>query len=308
MMTFLAALWVTMIAQLTTSLAWQAFAALLALFLVMVVVEWFTRGDIERYLDASFVTDVLYTILVIGGVYAWVQQPVVNLLDGVLRQHAPLLYLDLLRGAPEPLQLVLFLIAVDFCRYWKHRWLHAVPWLRAVHSIHHGAGNLNFLTTYRIHLAEYVLDGLITLVPVIVLGIPPAMWLPVYLSLIVLSALHHSDTNISFGWLNRILVCPRFHATHHSAERAEYDSNYAAMFSFWDVLFGTANFKTTRPKRYGLPQLQMPKSFLGQLIFPARLITRRWRHRKTAQMASAACPQAPGAPGQLQSPASAASA
>ncbi|MBR1223022.1 sterol desaturase family protein [Bradyrhizobium sp. U87765 SZCCT0131] len=286
-MTFLTSLLAAVPAQLATSLAWQAFAALFALFLALVVAELIRHRRIDRYLDASFATDVLYTVLIIGGVYAWVQQPLVNLVDGALRQHAPFLYLDLLRGAPEPLQLVLFLIAVDFCRYWKHRWLHAVPWLQAVHSIHHGAENLTFLTTYRMHFVEYILDGLITLLPVVLLGIPPAMWLPVYLGLIVLSALHHSDTDISFGWLNRIFVCPRFHATHHSADRTEFDSNYAAMFSVWDVLFGTANFRPTRPQRYGLPQLQMPRSFLGQLIFPARLIARRWKRRREPQATTA---------------------
>jgi sterol desaturase/sphingolipid hydroxylase (fatty acid hydroxylase superfamily) len=267
--------WQIIVEQLTGSLAWQTFAALLALFLVLIAIERRAGRGRSRYLEASFLTDVVYTVLIIGGFYAWVHQPIVNSIDQLLRQHAPFLYMDLLRRLPEPIQLVAFLLAVDFCRYWKHRALHALPGLREIHSIHHSAQNLNLLTAFRIHLLEYVFDGLITLLPVVVLGIPPEMWLPVYLSLILLNAIQHSDVDLGFGRLSRIFVSPRFHAVHHSDSRANYESNYGSLFSFWDVPFGTANFIASRPTSYGLPKLNIPGSFFGQLIFPLTSLARR---------------------------------
>jgi sterol desaturase/sphingolipid hydroxylase (fatty acid hydroxylase superfamily) len=155
--------------------------------------------------------------------------------------------------------------------------LHAVPALRAIHSVHHSAENLNFLSAFRIHLFEYIFDGLITLVPVIILGIPPAMWLPVYLSFIVLNAMQHSDIDISFGQLNRIFVSPRFHAIHHSRNRSDYSSNYGSLFTIWDILFGTAKFSASQLNSYGLPRLKIPASFFGQLVFPAAPLFYRLR-------------------------------
>ena len=279
-MNALSSLWATISEKLLTSIAWQTFAVLSLFFLVLVFIEWMTNRRISRYLEASFFTDLVYTLLIVGGAYAWCQQPIITWIDSLLRQHAAFLYMNLLHAVPEPLQLIAFLLAIDFCRYWKHRWMHSVSILRAIHSIHHAPENFNFLTTYRIHLVEYIFGGIVTLMPVVLLGIPPEMWLPVYLSLILLTALHHSDTDLSFGWLNRILVCPRFHATHHSSDHRDYDSNYGSLFSFWDMLFGTANFKPSRPDRYGLPDLKMPASFLGQLIFPAKPIFRQFRQKK----------------------------
>ena len=35
------------------------------------------------------------------------------------------------------------------------------------------------------------------------------------------------------------MVTPEMHRIHHSARRAETDSNFTGLFSFWDRLFGT---------------------------------------------------------------------
>jgi hypothetical protein len=70
-------------------------------------------------------------------------------------QHpSSFLYLNALSNFPGPLRLFGFLVAVDFCRYWKHRWLHSVPFLQAFHSIHQAPDNLNILTAYRIHFVS----------------------------------------------------------------------------------------------------------------------------------------------------------
>jgi hypothetical protein len=51
---------------------------------------------------------------------------------------------------------------------------------------------------------------------------------------------HH--TNISFKGeklLGYVIIVPYLHHTHHSTERCEHDSNYGAVLSLWDRLFGT---------------------------------------------------------------------
>ena len=51
---------------------------------------------------------------------------------------------------------------------------------------------------------------------------------------------HH--TNISFKGeklLGHVIIVPSLHRTHHSTQRSEHDSNYGAVLSLWDRLFGT---------------------------------------------------------------------
>jgi sterol desaturase/sphingolipid hydroxylase (fatty acid hydroxylase superfamily) len=248
----------------------------LAVFLVAIVlVDLVTGRSIRRYWAATFRTDLIYMFLLVGGVYGLVQQPLLAWVDGFLRQHASYLYLDLLNGLPASIQIPTFLVAVDFSRYWKHRCMHSLPCLWAFHCIHHAPDELNFLTNYRMHLIEFIVDGLVTLVPVVLLGVPPSIWLPVNLLLLWYTGLHHSDLNLRFGWLERVLVSPQFHRLHHSTDRRDFDSNFGAALSLWDWLFGTARSDDRRPASYGVADAQIPTSILGQTIFPAWYIIGR---------------------------------
>lgn len=52
--------------------------------------------------------------------------------------------------------------------------------------------------------------------------------------------------------LSLLFVSPNMHKVHHHWKQPFTDSNYGAVFSFWDRLFGT--FRKLEPKdiRYGL--------------------------------------------------------
>jgi len=55
------------------------------------------------------------------------------------------------------------------------------------------------------------------------------------------------------GFFVTIWVTPDMHKVHHSRERAETDSNYANLFSFFDRLFGTYTPSSRGPcVQYGL--------------------------------------------------------
>ena len=62
-----------------------------------------------------------------------------------------------------------------------------------------------------------------------------------------IEAFSHANVRLSFGPVgDRLIVSPRFHRLHH-AMAVGHDGvykgcNFAAVFSIWDVLFGTANF------------------------------------------------------------------
>jgi sterol desaturase/sphingolipid hydroxylase (fatty acid hydroxylase superfamily) len=67
--------------------------------------------------------------------------------------------------------------------------------------------------------------------------------------------------------LRHALASPVFHRWHHSAEAAAQSSNFAPMFSLWDVLFGTFHMPDGRlPQSFGAEGA--PVGFVRQLIQP----------------------------------------
>jgi sterol desaturase/sphingolipid hydroxylase (fatty acid hydroxylase superfamily) len=265
--------------------AWPAYVGLVMFLGAMLVIDTRSGRGIRRYLSPGFKTDLLYTFLMVGGIYGLIQQPLLDWIDSLMRYNASFLYLDMLRHLPEPVKLVAFLAAVDFCRYWKHRLMHASPYLWAFHSIHHAPETLNFLVNYRIHLVDALLDGVVTLVPVVLLGVPAYIWLPVNFLLLWYTCLHHCDLDFNFGWLERVFVSPRFHSTHHSADGRDFNRNFGDAFSIWDSLFGTAHFAQSRPQAYGLADLDVPPSFAGQLLFPLKILAQRVRRSNSPEKA-----------------------
>ena len=68
--------------------------------------------------------------------------------------------------------------------------------------------------------------------------------------------------------LRHVLVSPEFHHWHHSSETAARDKNFAGLFSFYDVLFGSAYLPTGQhPKAFGVDH-PMPSSYLALLAYP----------------------------------------
>jgi sterol desaturase/sphingolipid hydroxylase (fatty acid hydroxylase superfamily) len=62
---------------------------------------------------------------------------------------------------------------------------------------------------------------------------------------------HHA--NISFSGenlLSQVIITPSIHRSHHSTIRAEHDSNYGIVLSFWDRMFNTR--KELVPENIGL--------------------------------------------------------
>jgi sterol desaturase/sphingolipid hydroxylase (fatty acid hydroxylase superfamily) len=250
----------------------QTFAALVVLFLALLLVDGIGGRSSRRYLSAGFRTDLVYTLLVVGSVYGLIQQPILNAVDGLLRRWTPFLYLHLLDALAETPRFLVFIAVVDLIRYWRHRWMHSSRFLWAFHSVHHVSEQLTFLTTYRLHLVEVVLDGLVTLGPVVLLGAPAPTWITVNALLVGYSALQHSDLDWGWGRLEGVFVSPRYHSVHHSSDARDYNRNFASALAIWDVLFGTAERGRGRPVAYGVPGLDVRPSFIREFWLPFRLL------------------------------------
>jgi sterol desaturase/sphingolipid hydroxylase (fatty acid hydroxylase superfamily) len=68
-----------------------------------------------------------------------------------------------------------------------------------------------------------------------------------------------------------VLASPVFHRWHHAAEDDGLNRNFAGMFPFIDIVFGTFHMPRDRqPMRFGIPGGDVPAGFWGQVAYPFR--------------------------------------
>jgi sterol desaturase/sphingolipid hydroxylase (fatty acid hydroxylase superfamily) len=151
---------------------------------------------------------------------------------------------------------VVAVLALDGATYLAHRLLHEIPLLWRVHLVHHTDAAVDATTGFRQHPIEGVWRFGFIAMTAWTLGAPPAA-VAIYRLLGALnSALEHANIRVP-RILDRALVwlwvTPDMHKVHHSRERAETDSNYANLFSFFDRLFQTFTPSSRGPLvRYGI--------------------------------------------------------
>jgi sterol desaturase/sphingolipid hydroxylase (fatty acid hydroxylase superfamily) len=246
----------------------SALAAAAAL-LIAARVRFGARDWARRLATPAVRTDAAYAVFYLGGIYAFlVSGPAYRFLTALVSARAPWLRLDLLSYLPVWAQFFVASAVMDGVLYWTHRAMHRAPWLWAFHSVHHSQREMNGLSNFRFHAGDVFLRGLAQFVPGLLLGVPLWIWLPTVWIQVALDCLAHSGLGWSYGPLGRLLVSPRFHRVHHSAEPGHRDRNFGMTYSVWDRLFGTADEAAGEPRAYGVPGLWLPHSFLRQLAYP----------------------------------------
>ena len=134
------------------------------------------------------------------------------------------------------------MLAMDAVTYAVHRLEHRVPLLWRLHRLHHSDPDLDVTTQFRFHPLEALLQGGAALGVVLALGAPPLAPLAYALLHAIVGPLSHinfAPPAILDRGLRWIVVTPDMHRIHHSTDAGDYGTNYAAVFSVWDRLFGT---------------------------------------------------------------------
>jgi sterol desaturase/sphingolipid hydroxylase (fatty acid hydroxylase superfamily) len=139
-----------------------------------------------------------------------------------------------------PYALPLDLLLLDLWIYWWHRANHEIPLLWRFHQVHHFDEMLDSTSALRFHFGEVVLSALVRAGVIIGFDIPLSSVL-LFEALVLMSTIfHHSDARLPERLeqtLARVIITPSIHWVHHHALRADTDSNYGTIFSFWDPLF-----------------------------------------------------------------------
>jgi sterol desaturase/sphingolipid hydroxylase (fatty acid hydroxylase superfamily) len=176
---------------------------------------------------------------------------------------------ELVQAQPVVLQFVEVMIVADLGEYAIHRLFHAVPYLWRFHAIHHSSIHLDWIAGSRLHLVDVVITRGFTLMPIVLLGFAP----PAVYAYVVFVSFHavfiHANVRFRGGWVERVLVMPRFHHWHHSAAPEAIDKNFAVHMPWIDRLFGTYHMPENRwPEDYGIAGDPVPEGYLAQLTDP----------------------------------------
>jgi len=166
---------------------------------------------------------------------------------------------------PVAAQALVSFLLLDLLLYLWHKACHSFDSLWIFHRVHHNDPYLNISTAFRIHVLELFITNLLKAAYILLLGINEAMVLANEAIITLFVMFHH--TNISFKgekWLGRVLIVPYLHRAHHSTKRNEHDSNYGAVLSLWDRLFGT--LADIQPAAVGIKG-NSPQDFINLVKF-----------------------------------------
>lgn len=150
--------------------------------------------------------------------------------------------------------LALDVVLLDFLIYWWHRANHVVGFFWRFHEVHHRDRFLDTTSAVRFHTGEVLLSALARAAIIVPLALPLPSILAFEALVLMGTIFHHSNLRLAPSLerpLSLVVITPSIHWVHHHAVRADTDSNYGTLFSFWDRLF------SSRSRHRRLPEMRI---------------------------------------------------
>lgn len=166
------------------------------------------------------------------------------------------------------LQFPAALLLGELLAYWLHRACHRVPVLWRIHAMHHSSERMYALAAARNHPMNAVLMHACHVLPAAALGAPAEVLALCGVVTGVNGLLQHCNVDLVHGPFNWVMATADAHRWHHSADRAESDTNFGNNLIVWDRLFGTCALPPGRPARVGLGDGSLPDNFVTHLLSP----------------------------------------
>lgn len=193
-----------------------------------------------------------------------------------------LLDIRLLTGQPIWLQFIILFLVQDLLMWCTHNLLHRVPALWSIHKVHHSITTMDWIGNMRYHWGEVMVYNSVLVLPVMVLGADPSLFLYINIFNTVIGHFNHANLRVSLGPLKYFFNSPEMHLWHHDKDGpGSYNKNFAIGLSVWDWIFGTAYLpgkdEPQEPRALGFAGMEeFPKTFLGQQLIP---FSRGWAGR-----------------------------
>jgi len=176
------------------------------------------------------------------------------------------------RGVPWIAQMLCALVVVDLGNYVAHWAMHRFDALWALHKVHHSSPGLDVMATFRSHLGEQLLRRGTPLVGLVLAGMPVDATLAAAGVFQIWAMANHANVRLSLGPLERHLITPRRHRTHHVPATSE--RNLGTIFTWWDRVRGTlVDAEDPAPGvAFGFPRQppDYPQDWARQLVEPFR--------------------------------------
>ncbi|HQV55427.1 MAG: sterol desaturase family protein [Chitinophagaceae bacterium] len=158
-------------------------------------------------------------------------------------------------NASVGLTILIAILAIDFSSWLVHLVMHKARPLWRFHLIHHTDNSVDVTTGLRHHPGDSILRGIFFMLFIFLSG-TPMYGVMIYQTLLVLAtAFTHANISLPKGLdkaISYILVSPNMHKVHHHWKQPFTDSNYGAVLSIWDRLFGTFMKLDIKDIRYGI--------------------------------------------------------
>ena len=133
--------------------------------------------------------------------------------------------------------LVGFLV-VEVFYYWYHRTSHEVPFLWALHHVHHSSPEYNMTTSIRLNfLSNFV--GAVWFAPMALFGFSDTVILSTLSAALFYQFFLHTQAIPPLGRIEGWINTPSAHRVHHGSNDWCIDRNYAGSLAVLDRVFGT---------------------------------------------------------------------
>ena len=245
-----------------TATGWLLVGLMQIAVLLLVIAPLERLWPVEPLRDRHAVgIDVLYTLIHRLGLFKLIMFFSVEgwLTSGIgwLRAHGlPTLQIDQLwPGVTDVawVSFIIYLIVFDLVGYGVHRAQHRFHWWWQLHAVHHSQRQMTMWSDNRNHLLDSVITDVIFVVVAILIGVGPSQFVALVAVTQLLESLQHANLRWSWGRVgSRLLVSPSFHRRHHavalghepgSTVRDPYGENFGVLFPWWDMLFGSADWR-----------------------------------------------------------------
>ena len=171
-------------------------------------------------------------------------------------------------------QILLAILLLDAGISLAHFASHRVPLLWRFHAVHHSVRRIYGFNGLLKHPVHQLIEISVGTLPWLLMGIPQDIAIIGSFAVAIQLQLQHSNVDMRIGPLAYLWAVAPVHRHHHLASATEGDFNFGLFFTIWDVLLGTAQFKSSDHIRAGqvgiVGRSDYPKAYLAQLAEPFR--------------------------------------
>ncbi len=177
---------------------------------------------------------------------------IISLSDWCLKHQFGIIYWT---NANILITIIIGVFALDFSSWLVHWVMHKTALLWRFHLVHHSDNNVDVTTGLRHHPGDSLLRGIFFLLLIFISGAPMYSVMIYQTLVVVATAFTHANISLPKKLdraLSYFLISPNMHKVHHHWKQPYTDSNYGAVFSIWDRLFGTFSHLDPKEIKYGL--------------------------------------------------------